>query len=64
LYSLTRFQVGDADKGARVEVSDASLAAKLNRKCIHGEVNYGYFLDMTVQEWGKLRDLADELTYV
>ena len=64
MYSLTRFQVGVADKGARVEVSDASLAAKLNQECINGEVIYGYFPDMTVQEWGKLTDLADELAYV
>jgi len=89
-----------------VEVSDASLAAKLNRsprvqkvlqevlgaaasgapsllqidqapppspvkkakggsrKCINGKVNCGYLHDIMALEWGKFKDLVDELTYI
>ncbi|CAK0826822.1 unnamed protein product [Prorocentrum cordatum] len=104
-YSLTQFQICDSDNGTRVEVSDASLAAKLNRsprvqkvlqevlgaassgapsllqidqapppksvkqpkggsrKCINGQVNCGYLHDLMALEWGKFKDLVDELTY-
>merc|ERR1719393_1095100 len=106
-YSFAqKFQVCDTDNGTQVEVSDASLAAKLNRsprvqkvlqevlgaaasgapsllqidqapppspvkkakggsrKCINGKVNCGYLHDIMALEWGKFKDLVDELTYI
>merc|ERR1719310_2624423 len=94
------------DNGTQVEVSDPSLAAKLNRsprvqkvlqevlgaaasgapsllqigqappsvppqkpkggsrKCINGKVNCGLLHDTMALEWGKFKDLVDELTYI
>merc|ERR1719282_43504 len=107
-YSFAQqFQICDADNGTQLEVSDASLAAKLNRsprvqkalqevlgaadsgapsllqigqapppeppkkpkggwrKCRNGEkVNCGYLHDIMALEWGKFKDLVDELTYI
>merc|ERR1719277_859533 len=106
-YSFAqKFQVCDTDNGTQVEVSDASLAAKLNRsprvqkvlqevlgaagsgapsllqigqeppqeppkkpkggsrKCVNGKVNCGYLHDIMALEWGKFKDLVDELTYI
>merc|ERR1719382_2255281 len=105
-YSLAQFQICDTDNGTQVEVSDASLAAKLNRsprvqkvlqevlgaagsgapsllqigqappsvppkkpkggsrKCVNGKVNCGYLHDLMALEWGKFKDLVDELTYI
>ncbi|CAK0862315.1 unnamed protein product [Prorocentrum cordatum] len=105
-YSLVQFQICDTDNGTQVEVSDAALAAKLNRsprvqkvlqevlgaassgapsllqidqapppqsvkqpkggsrKCLNGQVNCGYLHDLMALEWGKFKDLVDELTYI
>merc|ERR1719343_840868 len=106
-YSFAqKFQVCDTDNGTQVELSDASLAAKLKRsprvqkaledvlgaadseapallqvgqapppektknpkggprKCHNGKVNCGYLHDIMALEWGKFKDLVDELTYI
>merc|ERR1719434_449116 len=107
-YSFAQSPVCLMDNGT-VEVSDASLAAKVNRsprvqkalqgllqsadsrapsllqinqappqaatktaadsegtwkKCSNGVVNCGYLHDIMALEWGKFKDLVDELTYI
>ncbi|CAK0826481.1 unnamed protein product [Prorocentrum cordatum] len=35
-----------------------------SRKCLNGIVNCGYLHDIMALEWGKFKDLVDELTYI
>jgi len=35
-----------------------------SRKCVNGKVNCGYLHDLMALEWGKFKDLVDELTYI
>ncbi|CAK0836936.1 unnamed protein product [Prorocentrum cordatum] len=105
-YSFAQSPICLTDNGTQVEVSNASLAAKLNRsprvqkvlrevletadsqapsllqidqappphkvkqptgssrKCLNGIVNCGYLHDLMAVEWGKFKDLVDELTYI
>jgi len=51
-------QVGQAPPHQKVKQPKGS-----SRKCVNGEVNCGYLHDIMALEWGKFKDLVDELTY-
>merc|ERR1719343_818696 len=52
-------QVGQAPPPGPVKKPGAS-----SRKCINGKVNCGLLHDTMALEWGKFKDLVDELTYI
>merc|ERR1719343_1574611 len=52
-------QIGQAPPPEPVKKEKAS-----SRKCLNGKVNCGYLHDLMALEWGKFKDLVDELTYI
>jgi hypothetical protein len=52
-------QVGQAPPPASVQKPGAG-----SRKCVNGKVNCGLLHDTMALEWGKFKDLVDELTYI
>jgi len=52
-------QIGQAPPPASVQKPKGG-----SRKCVNGQVNCGYLHDLMALEWGKFKDLVDELTYI